>query len=90
MFLHRKPNEDAIYYNVITENNKQLKLTKYHLIYVVKCNKITNVKLVQARRLKIGDCIYTLAKFVDYQNHHFLLESSKIIEIFKVIKKKNI
>lgn len=85
MFLHRKPKEEAVYHNIKTKNGKILKLTKYHLIYVAKCHQPTKVKLVQARQLKVGDCLYTLSTLDSIQSERYALVASQIINIVKVI-----
>jgi len=60
MFLHRKPDEEAIFRRIITERGSTLKLTNYHLIYVATtCSSGEKLRLVHAKDLKRDQCVYT-------------------------------
>ncbi|KAI1725633.1 hint module domain-containing protein [Ditylenchus destructor] len=62
MFLHKKPNEKALYLHVETESGRHLKLTEFHLIYTSKnCVAGDKLRLVHARDLKVGYCVYVLS-----------------------------
>ncbi|KAI1732127.1 hint module domain-containing protein [Ditylenchus destructor] len=62
MFLHKKPNEKALYLRVETESGRHLKLTEFHLIYTTKnCIAGDKLRLVHARDLKVGYCVYVLS-----------------------------
>uniref|UniRef100_A0A0N5C0X3 HintN domain-containing protein n=1 Tax=Strongyloides papillosus TaxID=174720 RepID=A0A0N5C0X3_STREA len=80
-FLHRKTNITATFNQLITDSNKELKLTDYHLIYKSECNDNDGkINLSYAKDIKIGDCVYTLID--GHKDNKFLKE--KIKEIKKV------
>lgn len=60
MFLHRKPTEAAVYRHLHTANGNSLKLTYYHLIYATNCRRGERLRLVPAKTLRVGQCVYAI------------------------------
>jgi hypothetical protein len=58
MFLHRKENEWANFYQIETARKDSLKLTGNHLIYSSDCDPRTVIKMNYARTVKVGDCVF--------------------------------
>ncbi|KAE9556175.1 hypothetical protein FO519_000663 [Halicephalobus sp. NKZ332] len=80
MFLHNKPEEEAIYKQIETVDGQFIKLTDFHLIYVNNCKNKENLKLIHAKDVKVGQCIHTVL-----EENRSVLHSNKV---HKIIEKK--
>uniref|UniRef100_A0A914PG12 Hint domain-containing protein n=1 Tax=Panagrolaimus davidi TaxID=227884 RepID=A0A914PG12_9BILA len=57
MFLHNEPKEVAVFKEIETADNRKLKLTDFHLIYVTSC-KPEPLKLIHAKDVTVGQCVH--------------------------------
>jgi hypothetical protein len=62
--MHHLPDRIAQFLEMLTENERVLKLTPDHLIFASKCNDSTVDSMqeaIEARFVKVGDCLSMLA-----------------------------
>ena len=76
-FLHRKPHERALFYQIEAENGAIFKLTGKHFIYVTDCNSV-NYRRIYADQAEIGQCL----PWVD--NEESRLKPTPIVNITQV------
>lgn len=76
MFLHNKPEEEAIYKQIETVDGQSIKLTDFHLIYITNCKKKETLRLVHAKDVKVGHCIHTVS-----DKNRSILRSNKVKEV---------
>ncbi|VDN57453.1 unnamed protein product [Dracunculus medinensis] len=83
MFLHRLENEIAEFNLITTVGNKKLKITDYHLIYTNDCNLKDPLRLLYAKDLRKGQCLYSIESQSSFQPVKILsIERVKEIGIY--------
>ncbi len=86
MFLHRLTDEHAHFHVIDAEGDVRLKVTEHHLIYTKSCDRGDPLRLVHAKDIAIGECIYTSA-FADGISvfRPALVKNISIVRLFKSI-----
>ncbi len=81
MFLHRLPDESAVYRQLSIAGGQEVKLTDKHLIYATNCQIGEVMRLHHASDLRVGQCVYMSVSSMTGT----VLRSSKITNITEVV-----
>ncbi|KAF8356635.1 hypothetical protein PRIPAC_91630 [Pristionchus pacificus] len=87
-WLHRVPNQEAVFNVFETEDGKEIKLTDKHYIFKGDCSRVTDPHVsyaslpkqaVAADQIHAGDCLFTLGKYKEMHEVR-VVRASKITE----------